>query len=156
MLYSVSYTTRHPRNSEKDGIDYHFIDHHRFETLIDKGGWAEWALVYNNYYGTSAEFLDTGLKDGKDILLDLDVQGTRQLLELYDECVAIFIRPPSLEALQQRLEKRGTESAETIAVRLGHAEAEMAQQDIYHHVIVNDAISEALAELIAVIESYRS
>ena len=156
MLYSVSYTSRNPRNNEKDGVDYHFIDRDEFETLIDKGGWAEWALVYNNYYGTSAEFLDTGLKGGKDILLDLDVQGTRQLLEHYDVCVAIFIRPPSLEALRQRLEKRGTENAETIAVRLGHAEEEMAQQGIYHHLIVNDVLSEALAELIAVIESYRT
>jgi guanylate kinase len=98
--------------------------------------------------------LDEGLRAGKDILLDLDVQGTRQMLERYTECVAIFIRPPSLEALRQRLDRRGTDGAETIAVRLGNAEKEMAQQDIYHHVIVNDQFAAALKELISVIEDY--
>jgi len=100
--------------------------------------------------------LDAGLRAGKDILLDLDVQGTRQLLERYAECVAIFIRPPSLEALRQRLEKRGTDSAETIAVRLENAEKEMAQQDIYQHVIVNDELAAALVQLISIIEQYRT
>ncbi|MBW2515848.1 MAG: guanylate kinase [Deltaproteobacteria bacterium] len=154
MLYSVSYTSRKPRKDEQDGIDYHFIDTDEFKRGIGAGRWAEWALVHSNYYGTSADFLDEGLRAGKDILLDLDVQGTRQMLERYTECVAIFIRPPSLEALRQRLEKRGTDSAETIAVRLGNAEKEMAQQDLYHHVIVNDQFAAALKELISVIEDY--
>ncbi len=156
MLYSVSYTSRKPRKSEKEGIDYHFIDRDEFKRRIDTGRWAEWALVYENYYGTSADFLDAGLKAGKDILLDLDVQGTRQLLKRYAECVAIFIRPPSLKALRQRLEKRGTDSAETIEVRLGNAEKEMAQQDIYQHVIVNDSLVAAQAKLISIIEQYRT
>lgn len=156
MLYSVSYTSRNPRKSEQEGIDYHFIDPNEFENCIDSGRWAEWALVYGNYYGTSADFLDAGLRAGKDILLDLDVQGTRQLLERYAECVAIFIRPPSLEALRQRLEKRGTDSAETIAVRLENAEKEMAQQDIYQHLIVNDELAAALVQLISIIEQYRT
>lgn len=154
MLYSVSYTSRKPRKSEQDGIDYFFIDKDEFKRRIDTGRWAEWALVHGNYYGTSADFLDEGLRDRKDILLDLDVQGTRQMLERYSECVAIFIRPPSLEALRQRLEKRGTDSAESMAVRLGNAEKEMAQQDLYHHVIVNDQLTAALSELTSVIESY--
>lgn len=156
MLYSVSYTSRKPRKSEQEGIDYHFIDRDEFKNRIDKGRWAEWALVYGNYYGTSADFIDAALRAGKDILLDLDVQGTRLLLERYAESVAIFIRPPSLEVLRQRLEARGTESAETISVRLGHAEKEMAQQDLYQHVIVNDQLPAALTELISVIESYRT
>ena len=156
MHYSVSYTSRNPRKSEQEGIDYHFIDRNEFENLINRGRWAEWALVYGNYYGTSADFLDAGLRAGKDVLLDLDVQGTRQLLERYAECVAIFIRPPSIEALRQRLEKRGTDSAETIAVRLDHAEKEMAQQDIYQHVIVNDELAAALVQLISIIEQYRT
>ncbi|MGD8304807.1 MAG: guanylate kinase [Desulfobacterales bacterium] len=152
MLYSVSYTSRKPRSGERDGIDYHFIDTDEFKHGIDAGRWAEWALVHGNYYGTSADFLDEGLQAGKDILLDLDVQGTRQLLKRYTECVAIFIRPPSLEVLRQRLEKRGTDSAESIAVRLKNAEKEMAQQDLYRHVIVNDQLSAALKELISVVE----
>jgi guanylate kinase len=86
----------------------------------------------------------------------LDVQGTRQLLKRYVECVAIFIRPPSLKALRQRLEKRGTDSAQTIAVRMGNAEKEMARQDIYQHVIVNDSLAAAQAQLISIIEQYRT
>ena len=155
MLYSVSYTSRQPRKSEQEGIDYHFIGRKEFKRRIDAGRWAEWALVYDNYYGTSADFIDAGLQAGKDILLDLDVQGTRQLLERYSQCVAIFIRPPSLDVLRQRLEKRGTDSAETIAVRMGQAENEIAHQDMYQHVIVNEQLSVALEELISVIEIYR-
>ena len=154
MLYSVSYTSRKPREGEQDGIDYHFIDTDEFKRRIDAGHWAEWALVHGNYYGTSANFLDEGLRTGKDILLDLDVQGTRQLLKRYTECVAIFIRPPSLDALRQRLEKRGTDSVESITVRLKNAEKEMDQQDLYHHVIVNDQLTAALKELVSVIEGY--
>lgn len=154
MLYSVSYTSRKARKSEQNGIDYYFIDTDEFKLRIAAARWAEWALVHGNYYGTSADFLDEGLRAGKDILLDLDVQGTRQMLERYTECVAIFIRPPSLEALKQRLEKRGTDSAETIAVRLRNAEKEMAQKDLYHHVIVNDQLATALKDLIAIIEDY--
>ena len=155
MLSSVSYTTRKPRKEEQDGIDYHFIGKNEFKARIEDGKWAEWAVVHGNYYGTDAGFLDEGLIAGHDILLDLDVQGTRQLLKRYHECVAIFIRPPSMETLQQRLEARGSDSAETIALRLRNAEKEMAQQDLYHHVIVNDQLSIAISELISIIEQYR-
>ena len=93
MLYSVSYTTRKPRQGEQDGVDYHFIGKNEFKARIEDGKWAEWALVHGNYYGTATAFLDEGLIAGHDILLDLDVQGTRQLLKRYAECVAIFIRP---------------------------------------------------------------
>ena len=111
MLYSVSYTTRKPRKGEQDGVDYHFIGKNEFKTRIDERQWAEWALVHGHYYGTDSTFLEEGLNAGHDILLDLDVQGTQQLLKRYSECVAIFIRPPSLEALQRRLEARGSDSA---------------------------------------------
>ena len=155
MLYSVSYTTRKPRKREQDGVDYHFIGKNEFITRIDDGKWAEWALVHGNYYGTDSTFLDEGLIAGHDILLDLDVQGTRQLLKRYAECVAIFIRPPSLKVLQRRLEARGSDSAEAISVRLRNAEKEIVQQDLYHHVIVNDQLSIAIEELISIIEKYR-
>jgi guanylate kinase len=156
MLYSVSYTTRKRRDGERQGVDYHFTDKNDFEIGIAAGKWAEWALVHGNYYGTSADFVNKGLADGRDILLDIDVQGTRQILERYTNSVAIFILPPSLEALEQRLKARGTDSAESIAVRLRNAEKEMNQQDLYHHVIVNDDLSKALAELISIIENYRT
>ena len=156
IVYSVSYTTRGPRNGEQDGIDYYFIDSNEFKKGINDGKWAEWAQVHGNYYGTSADFLNKGLKAGHDILLDLDVQGTRQILAHYTEAVAIFIMPPSLEILQQRLEARGTDSPENIAVRLRNAEKEMAQQNMYHHVIINDQLPVAISELISIIENYRS
>jgi guanylate kinase len=156
MLYSVSYTTRKLRNGEQEGVDYHFIDKIDFENRIAAGKWAEWALVHANYYGTSADFLDKGLSDGRDILLDIDVQGTRQILERYANSVAIFVLPPSLEVLRQRLKARGTDSAKSIAVRLRNAEKEMDQQDLYHHVIVNDQLSKAVTELISIIENYRT
>lgn len=156
MLYSVSYTTREPRNGEQEGVHYHFIDKTDFETGIAAGKWAEWALVHGNYYGTSAVFLDNGLAEGQDILLDIDVQGTRQILKRYPDTVAIFIRPPSLEVLQQRLVARGTDSADIVAVRLKNAQKEMAQQDLYHHVIVNDQLSIAVSELIEIIENDRA
>jgi guanylate kinase len=155
MLYSVSYTTRKPRQGEQDGVDYHFIGKNEFKARIEDGKWAEWALVHGNYYGTATAFLDEGLIAGHDILLDLDVQGTRQLRKRYAECVAIFIRPPSLQVLQRRLEARGSDSPETIAVRLRNAEKEIAQLDLYHHVIVNDQLPIATKELISIIEKYR-
>ena len=155
MRYSISYTTRPLRNGEKEGVDYHFITADEFENGIATGKWAEWALVHGNYYGTSVDFLDKCLADDRDILLDIDVQGTRQILARYPESVAIFILPPSLEVLQQRLRARGTDSAENIAVRLKNAKKEMAQQDLYHHAIVNDELSSAVAELISIIERYR-
>jgi len=154
MRYSVSYTTRKLRDGEQEGVDYHFIGKNDFENGIAAGKWAEWALVHGNHYGTSADFLDKSLADGSDILLDIDVQGTRQILKRYANSVAIFILPPSLEVLQQRLKARGTDSAESIAVRLRNAEKEMNQQDLYHHVIVNDQLSKVVPELISIIENY--
>ena len=156
MLYSISHTTRKRRDSEQDGVDYYFIEKHDFENGIAAGKWAEWALVHGNYYGTSADFLDAGLTDGRDILLDIDVQGTRQVLDRYPNSVAIFILPPSLEVLQQRLKARATDSAESIAVRLKNAAKEIKQKDLFHHVIVNDQLSKAVSELISIIENYRT
>ena len=155
MLFSVSSTTRKSRYGEQDGVDYYFISRDDFEKGIDNGKWAEWAEVHGYFYGTSAEFLNNGLASGRDILLDIDVQGTIQLLERYPDSIAIFILPPSFETLQKRLESRGSDSQEAIARRLVNAEKEMAQKDIYRHVIVNDQLAGAVAELISIIEKYR-
>ena len=155
MRYSVSYTTRQRRQGEQNGVDYHFVGKHDFEDGIRAGKWAEWAVVHGNYYGTSAEFLAGGLADGRDILLDLDVQGARQILARYPNSVAIFIQPPSLAVLRDRLKNRGTDSAESIAIRLKNAEKEIAQQDLFHHIIINEQLSEAVQELISIIHKYR-
>ena len=141
IQYSVSHTTRKPRQGEKDGIDYHFIDDKIFLDMRDRDCWAEWAMVHGHYYGTSAKNLEQALSDGHDILLDIDVQGTMQILERYPDTVTIFIMAPSLEILKQRLSKRGTEDPQTIEKRLRNAEKEIAGKSIYRHVIVNDDLS---------------
>jgi guanylate kinase len=154
VLYSISYTTRKPRADEQDGIDYHFISKQDFKKGINKGRWAEWAEVYGNYYGTSAEFIEKGLSSGCDILLDIDVQGTLQILKHYPDSVTIFILPPSMNALRKRLEMRGSDSQAVIEKRLFNAKKEMIQKKMYRHIIVNDILSEAIKELSALFEEY--
>ena len=156
LVYSVSYTTRSPRSGEQKGVDYHFIVKDEFEKGIASGRWAEWAEVHDHYYGTSADFLDGELSIGRDILLDIDIQGTRHILQRYPDGVTIFIMPPSLETLKSRLQSRGTDSPEVIEVRLKNAREEMAQKNLYRHIITNDRLTDAVAELIAIFEKYRS
>jgi guanylate kinase len=154
LRYSISHTTRPPRRGETDGIDYHFTTRREFESGIQEGRWAEWAEVHGNYYGTSGRFIDRCLKDGHGVLLDIDVQGTRKLLVRYPDSVTIFIQPPSMAVLEQRLKARATDSPEAIARRLRNAADEMAQAGIYRHLVVNDDLETALAELIDILASY--
>lgn len=156
VRYSISYTTREPRGDETDGVEYYFITKKDFVEGIKNGKWAEWAEVHGNYYGTSSESLDKTLASGYDILLDIDVQGAEQILKCYPGSIAIFIMPPSLEVLRSRLEMRDEDSKDVIARRIANAEKEMAKKDIYHHVIVNDRLQEAGAELISIIEKFRN
>jgi guanylate kinase len=155
ILYSISYTTRPARNGEKNAVDYYFISESEFKKGISQGKWVEWAKVHGHYYGTSAEFLNNGLVAGKDILLDIDVQGTLQIREKYPDCITIFIVPPSLKILRQRLESRGTDSQAVIEQRIHNAEDEMGKKSLYQHVIVNDRLPEAKKRLISLIQKYR-
>jgi guanylate kinase len=152
--YSVSYTTRPPRAGEQNGVHYHFIDSEDFEKGIECGRWAEWARVHGNYYGTSAEILQRYLAQGVSVLMDIDVQGADQIVRRFADAVTIFIMPPSMEVLRRRLESRGTDSPQVIATRLHNAEAEMAARQRYRHVIVNDDLRQASAELIYLIDGY--
>jgi guanylate kinase len=154
MLYSISYTTRKPRAEERDGIDYHFISKQDFKKGIHKSRWAEWAEVYGHYYGTSVEFIEQSLSSGCDILLDIDVQGTLQILKHYPDSVTIFILPPSMNALRKRLEMRGSDSQAVIEKRLFNARKEMTQKKMYRHIIVNDILSEAIKELSSILKKY--
>ena len=154
--YSVSYTTRAPRRGERDGVDYFFISEQAFLDGIQQNKWAEWAKVHGNYYGTSAEVLDKALSAGKDMLLDIDVQGTIQILARYPEAIAVFIMPPSLNALRERLVARGTDTAEVIEKRLANAEKEIQEKDRFHHVIVNADLGEAVNALGALFDTYRN
>jgi guanylate kinase len=152
--YSISYTTRPPRAGEKNGVHYHFIDPEEFRKGIESGRWAEWARVHGNYYGTSAEVLQHYLNQGVSVLMDIDVQGADQIVKRFPDAVTIFIMPPSLAVLRQRLEGRGTDSPEVVATRMRNAEAEMAARHRYRHVIVNDDLRQASAELIYLIDGY--
>jgi len=154
MLYSISYTTRKPRADERNGVDYHFVSRQDFKKGIKKGHWAEWAEVYGNFYGTSAEFIEKGLSSGHDILLDIDVQGTLQILKNYPDSVTIFILPPSMNTLRKRLEMRASDSKAVIEKRLVSARKEMAQKKMYRHTIVNDKLPAAIEELSAIFEKY--
>jgi guanylate kinase len=156
LWYSVSYTTRLPRSGEQDGVDYHFISVPEFTAGQQTGQWAEWAFVHGNYYGTSAVVLQEGLDAGRDILLDIDVQGMRQIVQRFPESVTIFVMPPSLEILRQRLTLRCTDSRQQIDKRLETAKREMAENGQYRHVIVNDDLPRAIETLVGLVREYRS
>ncbi len=156
LCYSVSHTTRSPRGEEKNGVDYHFITQAAFRKGINADKWAEWAEVHGNYYGTSAEFIDRALGEGCDVLLDIDVQGMEQILKRYPDSVTIFIMPPSLAVLRQRLQDRGTDSAASISERLDNAAEEIKRRKRYRHIVVNDRLEEAVEKLTAIIAAGRT
>lgn len=154
IAYSVSTTTRPPRPGEVAGRDYVFIPPAEFEAGIHEGRWAEWAQVHGNYYGTSARTLREAAAAGTDVLLDIDVQGARQIARRFPECITVFIMPPSFEVLAQRLTARGTDSPESVALRLRNARQEMEERHGYRHVVVNDDLATAVEELCAIVASY--
>lgn len=147
VAYSVSHTTRSPREGEVHGQDYFFTDTVKFEAMIEKGHWLEWAKVHGNFYGTSRLFVDEKLARGVNLLLDIDVQGARQIMESGLSPVLIFIMPPSLDVLCQRLEIRGTDAREVIDQRMKNAKKEMAQASLYKHLVVNDELDQAVGQL---------
>lgn len=155
LAYSVSYTTRAPRQGEQHGRDYFFISREEFERGIAEGRWAEWARVHGNLYGTSARWIAETLAQGRDILMDIDVQGARQIVQRFPDAVTIFIRPPALAVLEQRLRGRGSDDEAAIAVRLANARAEMEGQADYRHVLINETLETAVGELIDLVARYR-
>jgi guanylate kinase len=150
LVYSVSSTTRIPRKGEQNGKDYFFVTEAQFREGIDTGQWAEWAKVHDNYYGTSARFIEDHLDAGRDVLLDIDVQGAAQIVQRYPDAVTIFIMTPSVEILRQRITARGLDSPEVIDKRMTNAEAEIACQDRYRHVLINDDLDATIARLVAI------
>lgn len=153
--FSVSMTTRPPREGERDGIDYRFVSRPEFERLRDQGEFAEWAVVGGHLYGTSGRSVQEAAERGHDILLDIDTQGAMSIRRLVPEAVLIFILPPGRAALRNRLEKRGTDGAEEIARRLGLARGEVEKCPAYDYVIVNDDLEEAYRQLRAVVNATR-
>jgi guanylate kinase len=150
--YSVSCTTRAPRPGEQDGVDYHFLSPEAFEAAVRGDEFAEWAEVHGNRYGTLKSEVEKVMASGKHVMLDIDVQGARQLRQRFLESVTIFVVPPSVEALVARLTGRKTESAEALALRLRNAQLELAEAEQYQHVVVNDRLEHAVALVSAIID----
>lgn len=155
LAYSVSYTTRPPRPGEVEGTDFQFVTEAAFEELRQTGGFAEWARVHGNLYGTHAGVLERALGEGRDILLDIDTQGARQLRSRYPEAVLIFIIAPSMKELEQRLRERRSDAEGEIRRRLDRAREEIQLWRQYDYLIVNRDVKEATEQLAAVIQAER-
>jgi guanylate kinase len=145
IRFSVSHTTRPPREGEVDGEQYHFADRATFEDLVRRGRFLEWAEVHGNLYGTSLDEYERARREGVDLLLDLDLQGARQVRRNHPEAVSVFILPPSYSDLERRLRGRGADAEAAIRRRLGRALAEARHYDEYDHVLINEDL-EACAE----------
>ncbi len=156
LMFSISYTTRRPRGTEVEGQHYRFISREQFEEMIARNEFLEWAEVFGNYYGTHRGILEEARAQGKDLVLDIDVQGARQLDCQIPEAVRVFILAPSREILEQRLRARSEDRDEVIARRLREAAEEIRNYDQYDYVIVNRDLAESDAALSAIVRAERS
>ena len=153
--YSVSHTTRSPRRGEANGVHYHFVSKELFEKMIDEGAFAEWAMVYDDYYGTAFETLEGELQKGNDVILDLDPVGAKNIKKRFLDAVLIFVVPPSLEVLEDRLRGRRTDSEDTIKKRLERARSEMREAQGYDYIVVNNVLATAIEEVACIIGAER-
>ena len=150
---SVSYTTRPPRPGEVDSVHYHFVDEDLFQTLIDRKAFLEYASVFDYHYGTSREAVEQQLAAGFDVILDIDWQGARQIRNSFPSSRSIFVIPPSLDVLRQRLIERGQDNDTVVQRRMRDAQAEISHWDEFDFLIINDKFDEALGELHSIIRS---
>ncbi len=155
VVVSISHTTRNRRTGEVDGVNYHFIAQVKFEQMIKEGAFLEYAKVFDNYYGTSRQHIQEQLLQGKDVILEIDWQGARQIRQLDADCITIFILPPGIEALRQRLQQRAQDDAATIARRMRDAASEMSHYGEFDYIVVNDNFARACTELAAIFISNR-
>ncbi|MFS0782362.1 guanylate kinase [Bacillus sp. 1P06AnD] len=149
--YSISMTTRKPREGERDGIDYFFKSRDEFEALIAQGKLLEYAEFVGNYYGTPVDYVRETIEDGRDVFLEIEVQGARQVREKFPEGLFIFLAPPSLSELENRIVNRGTETEDVIAQRLQTAKEEIEMMDLYDYVVENDTIQSACDKIKAIV-----
>lgn len=153
---SVSVTTRPRRPGEIEGVDYHFVDPHEFERMVEAGELYEWAQVFGHCYGTPKARIRQGLKEGRDYLFDVDWQGTQQLYQKAEaDVVRVFILPPSLDELKRRLVARATDSSEVIAGRMARAQAEISHWDGYDYVVINDDVAACFAKVKQILAAER-
>lgn len=152
---SISYTTRAPRAGEHNGKDYHFVSREAFLAMVSRGEFLESAEVYGNFYGTSQTWISERNNSGRDVLLEIDWQGAKQVRGLFPDCISVFILPPSMEALEQRLKGRGKDDSAVIAKRMAAVRDDVAHVAEFDYVIINDNLNEALRELNAVVLAAR-
>ncbi len=152
---SVSHTTRAPREGEVDGVNYHFVDKRSFEAMVQDSEFIEYATVFGNMYGTSRQHIQEQLLKGKDVILEIDWQGARQIRQLMPDCKSVYIVPPSTEALRERLTSRGKDDEEIIARRMQEAISEMSHYVEFDYLIINDDFDEARDNLAAIIRGNR-
>ncbi|OAO83078.1 Guanylate kinase [Anoxybacillus flavithermus] len=151
LQYSISVTTRKPREGEVDGVDYFFKTREQFEQMIRENELLEWAEYVGNYYGTPIEYVEKTLQEGKDVFLEIEVQGAMQVRKVFPEALFIFLAPPSLSELRKRIEMRGTESEELIRDRLKAAKEELEMMDAYDYVVENDQVELACERIRAIV-----
>lgn len=155
LALSVSHTTRPARPAETNGQHYHFVSETEFEQMVKDGGFVEYARVFDHLYGTSYQAIGIQLDEGRDVLLDIDWQGARQVSAAFPDCCSIFIIPPSLETLRERLTHRAQDSAKVIERRMRDARSEISHWDEFDHVVINDDFDTALEELLNIINDHR-
>lgn len=156
LSYSVSYTTRGPRNGEVEGREYFFVNRNTFEEMVAAGEFLEWANVHGNFYGTAKQQVLDETANGLDIILEVDVQGAASVRKLLVDSISVFILPPSYEVLRERLIARGTDSPEELEIRLRNAPQELSQYSAFDYVILNDRIDRAAAQLASIIDAERA
>jgi len=150
---SVSATTRKPRPNEINGVNYHFIDEETFRKMVDHGEFLEYAQVYDNYYGTPKKYVIEKINQGKDVILEIDIQGAKQVRENYKDGIFIFIMPPSIKELKSRILKRGTEAQKDIEKRMKCAYEEIEQAKYYDYIVINDDLQNAVEKIYCIIQA---
>lgn len=155
VRFSVSHTTRAPRRGERDGVQYHFVDRRAFEDLVKRDGFLEWAEVHGHLYGTSRAEYEAAQREGRDLLLDVDVQGAQQVRARIEDAISIFILPPSHAALERRLRGRGPEDEMALQRRLAAADQEMSHYREYDYAVINESLEQSVEALGCVIRAAR-
>jgi guanylate kinase len=153
---SVSWTTREPRPGEQHAVNYYFVSHEEFEAMRARGGFLEWAVVHGNLYGTALSVVERETAEGRDIVLEIDVQGATSVRQTLQDSVSIFILPPSYEVLRQRLQGRQTEDADELALRLRNARGEVERYKDFDYVVLNDEADRAAGQLAAIVYAERA
>ncbi|NOX49401.1 MAG: guanylate kinase [Gammaproteobacteria bacterium] len=155
LVVSTSHTTRQQRSNESDGVNYFFVDKALFAKMAAKGDFLEYATVFGNQYGTAKSAVRTLRENGQDVILEIDWQGAAQVNQLIPDALSIFILPPSIKALRERLTHRGQDSLDSIETRLAEAQLEMSHAHTYQYLVVNDDFNQALADILAIFKAAR-